>query len=416
MLYLSTSLSGAGDMKITVISNTGMEWTVDILPEYTVEKLKQMSLSHFCNPLDCIKLSEYYKLVSVSQARPLSDHSSVREEKVSDGDEVLLLKRNSVFPSKSDKPTEKLGPPDKATIESATTNVEPMNFGRPAVDVSQVLDFHTELRRILVSLVELSEKLLRHHPDVKNIFKNLPSKLTQPSSDDSDLNALKKLTDMGFEEQLSLQALKENKMCPRLAMESLLAKGCKREGEQTSDSGLKPSNTGVQGNFGNSEKDGPSCGATRNAEESSREGIVHAMLECFQEYKRKDFKPNRKAMITLKEMGFPETAILDALRIHSNSQEAACEWLLGDRRPKPADLQAGLDRDSAIYRSITTNPVVQLGLCSPKTLLALLQMLENPGCASRWLNDSDTAPILSQIFRIYHAEKHSVQLVRPAVP
>ncbi|KAM7304591.1 ubiquitin-associated domain-containing protein 1 [Ixodes scapularis] len=205
-------------------------------------------------------------------------------------------------------------------------------------------------------------------------------------------------------------------MCPRLAMESLLAKGCKREGEQTSDSGLKPSNTGVQGNFGNSEKDGPSCGATRNAEESSREGIVHAMLECFQEYKRKDFKPNRKAMITLKEMGFPETAILDALRIHSNSQEAACEWLLGDRRPKPADLQAGLDRDSAIYRSITTNPVVQLGLCSPKTLLALLQMLENPGCASRWLNDSDTAPILSQIFRIYHAEKHSVQLVRPAVP
>lgn len=89
MLYLSTSLSGAGDMKITVISNTGMEWTVDILPEYTVEKLKQMSLSHFCNPLDCIKLSEYYKLVSVSQARPLSDHSSVREEKVSDGGELL---------------------------------------------------------------------------------------------------------------------------------------------------------------------------------------------------------------------------------------------------------------------------------------------------------------------------------------
>ncbi|CAN7993006.1 unnamed protein product [Ixodes hexagonus] len=421
MLYLSTSLSAAGDMKITVISNTGMEWTVDILPEYTVEKLKQMSLSHFCNPLDCIKLSEYYKLVSVSQARPLSDHSSVREEKVSDGDEVLLLKKNSVFPPKSDKPTEvqKLGPPDKATIESATTNVEPMNFDRPVIDVPQVLDFHTELRRILVSLVELSEKLLRHHPDIKNIFKNLQSKLVQPSGDGSDLNALKKLTDMGFEEHLSLQALKENKMCPRLAMESLLAKGYKQEDELTSDSSLSAPNAGTQGNLGGngkSEKDGPSCGATGDAQESSREGIVHAMLECFQEYKRKDFKPNRKAMITLKEMGFPETAILDALRIHSNSQEAACEWLLGDRRPKPIDLQAGLDRDSAIYRSITTNPVVQLGLCSPKTLLALLQMLENPGCASRWLNDSDTAPILSQIFRIYHAEKHSVQLVRPSGP
>lgn len=416
MLYLSTNLSGAGDMKITVISNTGMEWTVDILPEYTVEKLKQMSLSHFCNPLDCIKLSEYYKLVSVSQARPLSDHSSVREEEVSDGDEVLLLRRNSVCPSKSDKPEEGQKPPDKATIESATANVEPMNFDRTTVDVPQVLDFHTELRRILVSLVELSEKLLRHHPDVKNMFKNLQSKLAQPASEASDLNALKKLTDMGFEEQLSLRALKENKMCPRLAMESLLAKGCKQEDEHSSDPDLTAPNTDTQGHLGSNERDGPSCGAAGNARENNREGIVHAMLECFQEYKRKDFKPNKKAMITLKEMGFPETAILDALRIHSNSQEAACEWLLGDRRPKPVDLQAGLDRDSAIYRSITTNPVVQLGLCSPKTLLALLQMLENPGCASRWLNDSDTAPILSQIFRIYHAEKHSVQLVRPAGP
>ncbi|XP_037518408.1 ubiquitin-associated domain-containing protein 1 isoform X2 [Rhipicephalus sanguineus] len=379
MLYLSTRLSGACEMKISVMSSTGVEWTVEILPEYTVEKLKQMSLSHFCNPLDCIKLSDYYKLVSVSQARPLCDQSSVREEKIRDGDELLLLKRSSTF----------------------------------SVNANKSCEFHTELRRILVSLVELSEKLLRHHPDIENIFKNLQSKLMEKSEPEIDEAALKKLLEMGFEEQQAIQALRENKMCPMTAMDWLLAKGCRQEKDACSETSAEDISAGATAQA--------SADKHMNAEvsncstEAEQKGIVGAMLECFQEYKRKDFKPNKKAMSNLKEMGFSETAILDALRIHSNSQEAACEWLLGDRRPKPVDLQVGLDTSSAIYRSIVSNPVVQLGLCSPKTLLALLQMLENPGCASRWLNDSDTAPILSQIFRIYHAEKHSVQLVRPLV-
>lgn len=416
MLYLSTGLSGACEMKISVISSTGVEWTVEILPEYTIEKLKQMSLTHFENPLDCIKLSGYFKLVSVSQARPLCDQSSVREEKLRDGDELLLLQRSSTFSFNSNKSSEvqKQGIPDKAVIDVATANVEPKNFDRPAMDVPFVPDFHTELRRILVSLVELSEKLLRHHPDIENIFKNLQSKITERSEPEIDGAALKKLLEMGFEEQQAIQALRENKMCPMAAMEWLLAKGCKQEKEVESETSAKDASSAAQ-----------ACADTQANPEISnsnavpggleQKGIVNAMLECFQEYKRKDFKPNKKAMSNLKEMGFSETAILDALRIHSNCQEAACEWLLGDRRPKPVDLQVGLDTSSAIYRSIVSNPVVQLGLCSPKTLLALLQMLENPGCASRWLNDSDTAPILSQIFRIYHAEKHSVQLSRPLV-
>lgn len=417
MLYLSTRLSGACEMKISVMSSTGVEWTVEILPEYTVEKLKQMSLSHFCNPLDCIKLSDYYKLVSVSQARPLCDQSSVREEKIRDGDELLLLKRSSASSLNTNKATEvtegqKQAVPDKAAIDLATANVERRNLDKPAMDVPQVPDFHTELRRILVSLVELSEKLLRHHPDIENIFKNLQSKLMEKSEPEIDEAALKKLLEMGFEEQQAVQALRENKMCPMTAMDWLLAKGCRQEKDTYSDTSTKDVSAGATAQASvdkQTNAEVSNCNVLNT--EPEQKGIVNAMLECFQEYKRKDFKPNKKAMSNLREMGFSETAILDALRIHSNSQEAACEWLLGDRRPKPVDLQMGLDTSSAIYRSIVSNPVVQLGLCSPKTLLALLQMLENPGCASRWLNDSDTAPILSQIFRIYHAEKHSVQLV-----
>nr|XP_037269499.1 ubiquitin-associated domain-containing protein 1-like isoform X1 [Rhipicephalus microplus] len=415
MLYLRARLSGACEMKISVMSSTGVEWTVEILPEYTVEKLKQMSLSHFCNPLDCIKLSDYYKLVSVSQARPLCDQSSVREEKIRDGDELLLLKRSSTFSGNANKSSEgqMLAVPDKGAIDLATANLERKNFDKPAMDVQLVADFQTELRRILVSLLELSEKLLRHHPDIENIFKNLQSKLIEKREPEIDEAALKKLLEMGFEEQQAIQALRENKMCPMTAMDWLLAKGCRQEKDSCSETSAEDISARATAQA--------SVDKQMNAEvlngstEAEQKGIVSAMLECFQEYKRKDFKPNKKAMSNLKEMGFSETAILDALRIHSNSQEAACEWLLGDRRPKPVDLQLGLDTSSSIYRSIVNNPVVQLGLCSPKTLLALLQMLENPGCASRWLNDSDTAPILSQIFRIYHAEKHSVQLVRPLV-
>lgn len=415
MLYLRARLSGACEMKISVMSSTGVEWTVEILPEYTVEKLKQMSLSHFCNPLDCIKLSDYYKLVSVSQARPLCDLSSVREEKIRDGDELLLLKRSSTFSGNANKSSEgqMLAVPDKGAIDLATANLERKNFDKPAMDVQLVADFQTELRRILVSLLELSEKLLRHHPDIENIFKNLQSKLIEKREPEIDEAALKKLLEMGFEEQQAIQALRENKMCPMTAMDWLLAKGCRQENDSCSETSAEDISARATAQA--------SVDKQMNAEvlngstEAEQKGIVSAMLECFQEYKRKDFKPNKKAMSNLKEMGFSETAILDALRIHSNSQEAACEWLLGDRRPKPVDLQLGLDTSSSIYRSIVNNPVVQLGLCSPKTLLALLQMLENPGCASRWLNDSDTAPILSQIFRIYHAEKHSVQLVRPLV-
>ncbi|CAL1275828.1 unnamed protein product [Larinioides sclopetarius] len=137
------------------------------------------------------------------------------------------------------------------------------------------------------------------------------------------------------------------------------------------------------------------------------------MIRCFRAYKRKVFRPSSAALANLKEMGFAEADILDALRINGNNQDTACDWLLSDKKPNFEDVEEGLDPDGPIYKSIMSNPVVQLGLSNPKTFLALLHMLENPTSACRWLSDPDTAPILSQIFRIYHAEKHSLQLARP---
>lgn len=46
-----------------------------------------------------------------------------------------------------------------------------------------------------------------------------------------------------------------------------------------------------------------------------------------------------------------------------------CEWLLGDRRPSPEELDKGIDPESPLFQAILDNPVVQLGLTNPKTLL-----------------------------------------------
>lgn len=46
-----------------------------------------------------------------------------------------------------------------------------------------------------------------------------------------------------------------------------------------------------------------------------------------------------------------------------------CEWLLGDRKPSPEELDTGIDPDSPLFQAILDNPVVQLGLTNPKTLL-----------------------------------------------
>lgn len=60
-----------------------------------------------------------------------------------------------------------------------------------------------------------------------------------------------------------------------------------------------------------------------------------------------------------------------------------CEWLLGDRKPSPEELDKGIDTASPLFQAILDNPVVQLGLTNPKTLLGRcpLESLETLCCS-----------------------------------
>ncbi|XP_026541665.1 ubiquitin-associated domain-containing protein 1-like [Notechis scutatus] len=108
-----------------------------------------------------------------------------------------------------------------------------------------------------------------------------------------------------------------------------------------------------------------------------------------------------QAVAALMEMGFDEKEVVDALRVNNNQQNAACEWLLGERKPTPEDLDKGIDPASPLFQAILENPVVQLGLTNPKTLLAFEDMLENPLNSTQWMNDPETGPVMLQISRIF---------------
>ncbi|KAL5011433.1 hypothetical protein ScPMuIL_009984 [Solemya velum] len=61
-----------------------------------------------------------------------------------------------------------------------------------------------------------------------------------------------------------------------------------------------------------------------------------------------------------------------------NDQSGACDWLLGDRFPRPEEMDEGLDPEGAVYQAIMANPTIQLGLNNPRCLLAFIQMLDKP--------------------------------------
>lgn len=410
-------------IKITILNAFGNGWSLEVTPEFTIEKLKLMALSHFYNPVDSIKSAHLYKLVHVNQGRPLSDESSVRMEKLESRDELLLLKKRLPAPT---QPTENQEDRDQLCrgptiemIQQATSHLIPRNFEYKPEDVPVFVDFHTELRKILVSLIDVSEKLLRYQPEIQEILNTeVDPEDEKEHSTSVNIVALQQLTDMGFPQDKAIRALRINKMSPVEAMDWLLAHNLDTNASSSSASKDKlplPSTEEALITDDPPTSTESPAGPSQNSPKALN-GKVAEILKKFRTYKRLEFAPNKKAVNHLKEMGFSHNEIIDALRINSNHQDGACEWLLGDRRPTMSDLEKGLDPDGPIYRAIMDNPIIHLGLCNTKTFIAFLHMLENPSSTARWLSDPDTTPVLSQIFRIYHAEKHSVQLSRPFTP
>ncbi|NXG17779.1 UBAC1 protein, partial [Grallaria varia] len=389
-------------LRVHVCTMEGAEWLEEVPEDTTVEKLKERCLKH-CVPgsLEDPKTVTHHKLIHATSEKVLTDTKTVLEENIQDRDVLLLVKKRAPPPlpkmtdvSAEEKRKQEQKAPDKDAILKATANLPSRSADRSVAHHS-MRDFQTELRKILVSLIEVAQKLLALNPDAVELFKKANAMLDEDEEDRVDEIALRQLTEMGFPESRAVKALRLNHMSVTQAMEWLI-----EHADDPSVDAPLPGQTPAEATA-----EGGASSAEAAAGPSSEEGGEEAkdeLTEIFKKIRRKrEFRPDPRAVIALMEMGFDEKEVVDALRVNNNQQNAACEWLLGDRKPSPEDLDKGIDTNSPLFQAILENPVVQLGLTNPKTLLAFEDMLENPLNSTQWMNDPETGPVMLQISRIF---------------
>ncbi|XP_053230569.1 ubiquitin-associated domain-containing protein 1 isoform X2 [Podarcis raffonei] len=368
MFVQEDKIFAAKVLRVRVCALDGTEWLEEVPEDAAVERLKERCLKR-CAPgsLEDPKCITHHKLIHAASEKVLTDTKTVLEENIQDQDVLVLVKKRA--------------PPAPPKM----------------VDISAEEKFQTELRKILVSLIEVAQKLLALNPDAVELFKKANAMLDEDEDDRVDEIALRQLTEMGFPESRAVKALRLNHMSVTQAMEWLI--------EHTDDPTVDAPLPG-QFSLENASVEGVAAPPAQALEgpnqEVGREEPKDELTEIFKKIRRKrEFRPDPRAVIALMEMGFDEREVVDALRVNNNQQNAACEWLLGDRKPTPEDLDKGIDPASPLFQAILENPVVQLGLTNPKTLLAFEDMLENPLNSTQWMNDPETGPVMLQISRIF---------------
>ncbi|XP_017546591.1 ubiquitin-associated domain-containing protein 1 [Pygocentrus nattereri] len=400
-------------LKIHICTMEGAEWLEEVTEDTTIEKLKEKCLKHCTHgSLEDPKTLTHHKLIHAASERILTETKTVADENLKDKDCLLLIKKRPQPVSAKmadiaaeEKKKQETKAPDKDAILKATANLSTRHSDR-TVTQHNIRDFQTELRKILVSLIEVAQKILALNPDAVELFKKANAMLDEDEEERVDETALQQLTEMGFPESRAIKALRLNHMSVTQAMEWLI----EHVDDPTVDMPLPGQE--AQGGAGAaaaaaSASAGPSLSATGAlartlSQSSSEESKQDELTEIFKRIRRKrEFRPDSRAVIALMEMGFDEKEVIDALRVNNNQQDAACEWLLGDRKPSPEELDKGIDTNSPLFQAILENPVVQLGLTNPKTLLAFEDMLENPLNSTQWMNDPETGPVMLQISRIF---------------
>ncbi|KTG04516.1 hypothetical protein cypCar_00002237 [Cyprinus carpio] len=175
-------------LKVHVCTMEGTEWLEEVTEDTTIEKLKEKCLKHLQGAMRVEKYQDCLLLIKKRppQAPPkMADISSEEKKK----------QENKA--------------PDKDAILKATANLSTCNTER-AVTQHNIKDFQTELRKILVSLIEVAQKLLALNPDAVELFKKANAMLDEDEEDRVDETALQQLTEMGFPESRAVKALRLN--------------------------------------------------------------------------------------------------------------------------------------------------------------------------------------------------------------
>ncbi|CAF1604777.1 unnamed protein product [Adineta ricciae] len=372
---------------------------------------RRSSFSTIAGNRNHISLDEIdnYKLISISSKRSVDEEKTLGQLKVKDGDEYLLATKKNVSILKNEQASNNCTV-DAALIESRTQDLPKITrlINRDYRSAART-EFRTDLNRILITLIETSQKLLWCHSDAENIFKQAEEFLLRSTTDEStnpttistssdDLETrqrqISKLVDMGFTEQQARIGLKRTKYDIHAAMELLLTQPDITDENDESDQENEPPEL--------------------NQPEMERTPFFsrNGNFISFRKFRQQRFQPNTTAIQSLKEIGFAHDDIVTALRMFNNDKNLACEYLLSDKQQQQnmndAESEQGLDPNSSIFQSIMQNPVVQRTLNNPKTFFIMLQIAENPTSITNYLSDPEIGNMLLQISRIYHAEKENM--------
>ncbi|XP_058792490.1 ubiquitin-associated domain-containing protein 1 isoform X2 [Phymastichus coffea] len=398
-----TSSTAAESFLINVISLDGGVLYVAVTMEYTIEKVKSIAIEHFYGH-DKSKTPSQYRLVHGTLLKALTDEMSLNQEEISESDELLLVEIRPASEKENLTKDVLKGPTDEE-IMNATSHLTIKNPPKPAIDSECPVDYQSEIRKILVTLVQASAKILMFSPDAVKFYEFIREKLEAQLRPPTDPKAVKYLVEMGFPESKVLKALRLRKMNTSEALEWLL----EHQDDPDEEDNLElPDLDEIL-----AKEAGPSTsdqGSTKK--EPNLVHIVNVLLDSYRQYQKFNFKPSPSLVDSLEAMGFEKENILEALKITGNNQANACAWLLGERRPSLQNLYEGMDPDGPIYNAIMNNPQIQLSLTNPKMLLAYLSMLETPLATNAWMKDPEVSPVLTQIFKIYHAEKHAIHVNR----
>ncbi|XP_041095615.1 ubiquitin-associated domain-containing protein 1-like [Polyodon spathula] len=437
-------------LKVHICTVEGAEWLEEVTDDTTIEKLKEMCLKHCVHgSLEDPKTVTHHKLIHADSERVLTDTKTVVEEKIKEKDVLLLIKKRAPPPppkmldvSAEEKKKQEQRAPDKEAILKATANL-PARHSDRIVTQHNMRDFQTELRKILVSLIEVAQKLLALNPDAVDLFKKANAMLDEDEEDRVDEVALRQLTEMGFPERRAVKALRLNHMSVTQAMEWLFEHAddptadAPVPGQEATGATAGPYTaaaasissaaaaasipSAAAASIPSSSLSAAAASSAKVASEAATESSKQDELtEIFKRIRRKrEFRPDSRVGCSK-----------DIFRLHSPNRFTAkrdwhllsgskngsnevskpemhdlhifqCDWLLGDRKPSPEDLDKGIDTNSPLFQAILENPVVQLGLTNPKTLLAFEDMLENPLNSTQWMNDPETGPVMLQISRIF---------------
>lgn len=376
--------SHTASIPISIFSIQGQKLSINVQSDTVIENLRDEAIKKFSGIKGCAfdNLAEYVLVPAINPTRQLVGKNTVKVENLQASDVLLLHKIcSTVELSKSSSKAN--GIPTKPGIEKATEGLPSKGMPASRIPATQNLGGNLEqtFRKILLTLLDLSYKLMFFDDEADDIFKK-----KKPQIDPSLISSL---TAMGFSEERACKALTASGLDLEAAMEWLLHSP---EEAERMDVDAKDTLEGARG-------DSPVA--------HDAAARVRRRFELWQE-KNSSSQPKKEHVEMLVAMGFKESESLEALKYNGNNPNAACDWLLGDRKVPAGNPNECLSRDSELYKAITTDPAIHTGLHNKRVLEALEDMLDNPMRRHNWANDPTVGSVILQILKLYHKYSSSV--------